>query len=117
MKRIELMKTCRNLRRVSGGFPAGYFVDQERVLGETRRKNRGGIKVPTQGLFYIIFSLIYIPPIFFNKKYIMKHRSGAAENPPEIFPACFGGFLGNALLMRKETRRSFRRLSEMAVIA
>lgn len=117
MKRIELMKTCRNLRRVSGGFPAGFLADQERVSGETRRKNRGGIKVPAQGLFYIIFSLICIPPIFFNKKYIRKHRSGAEQNPPEKLPAGFGGFPVYRHQIKEITRRSFRRLSEMAVAA
>ena len=117
MKRIELMKTCRNLRRVSGGFPAGFRADQERVSWETRRKNMGGIKVPTRGLFYIIFSLIYIPPIFFNKKYTRKHRSGAEQNPPEKLPAGFGGFPAYRHQIKEITRRSFRRLSEMAVAA
>lgn len=112
MKLID-QETRRKSPTRSGGFPAGFLADQERVSGETRRKNRGGIKVTTQGAFYINLFYIYIPPIFFNKKYIRKQRSGADENPPKMFPAGFGRFSGNALQMLNKTRRSFRQVSEV----
>ena len=114
---MRLIESRRKSPVVTDDFLTTFLADQERVSGESRRKNRGGIKVPTQGLFYIIFSLIYIPPIFFNKKYIRKHRSGAAEKSSKMVPTTFDDFRGDRHQINEISRQCFRRLSEVAVAA
>jgi len=69
--------------------------------------------VTTQGAFYINFFYIYIPPIFSNKKYIRKHRSGAAEKSSKMVLTTLTTFAGNQHQINEKSRQCLRRVSEV----